>query len=73
MPTPKVTSRSEHVYQGKGKAMASPVLHPDLERRVAELEKEANQGAGFTAADWFWLIALGIAGPAAMLVWGWTP
>ena len=51
--------------------MASQELHPDLERRVAELEKEANQGTGFTAADWFWLIALGIAGPTALLYWGW--
>lgn len=51
--------------------MASQDLHPELERRVAALEKEANQGAGFTAADWIWLITLGIAGPAALLYWGW--
>ena len=51
--------------------MASEGLHPDLERRVAELEIEANQGSGFTRVDWFWLVALGVAGPALLLFWGW--
>ena len=46
-------------------------LHPDLERRIASLEIEANQGAGFTGKDWLWLLALGIVGPALLLVWGW--
>lgn len=51
--------------------MGNERLHPDLERRIVELEREANQGAGFTAIDWFWLISLGIIGPALLLVWGW--
>ena len=51
--------------------MAPHALHPDLERRLAELEIEANQGAGLTGIDWFWLVALGVAGPALLLVWGW--
>lgn len=51
--------------------MATEGLHPDLERRIAELEKEANQGAGFTATDWAWLLALGVAGPVLLIIWGW--
>jgi hypothetical protein len=51
--------------------MMKEKLHPDLERRVAELEVEANQGSGFTSADWAWLLALGVIGPILILVWGW--
>lgn len=51
--------------------MSSNSLHPDLERRIAELENEANQGASFTAIDWLWLLLLGVVGPALLLVWGW--
>jgi hypothetical protein len=51
--------------------MASQTLDPELERRIAELENEANQGAGFTPIDWFWLIFLGAVGPALLLYWGW--
>jgi hypothetical protein len=47
-------------------------LHPDLERRVAELEIETNQGDGFTGADWLWLAALGVIGPVLILMWGWA-
>lgn len=52
--------------------MAADRLHPDLERRIAELERESNQGTGFTAVDWFWLVSLGVIGPALLLVWGWS-
>jgi hypothetical protein len=38
----------------------------------AELEVEANQGSGFSAVDWFWLLTLGVIGPALLLYWGWT-
>lgn len=51
--------------------MASGELHPELERRIASLENESNQGAGFTGVDWLWLLALGVVGPALLLVWGW--
>jgi hypothetical protein len=52
--------------------METNKLHPDLERRVAELEIEANQGSGFTAADWLWLLILGVVGPVVILFWGWA-
>jgi hypothetical protein len=51
--------------------MASQLLEPELERRVALLENVENQGAGFGQIDWFWLIALGIVFPALLLIWGW--
>jgi hypothetical protein len=51
--------------------MAQQSFNPELERRIAELEVEANQGTGFTPIDWFWLISLGVVGPALLLYWGW--
>lgn len=53
--------------------MAREIMHPDLERRIAELEKEDQQGAGFTGIDWMWLLLLGVIGPVLLLIWGWTP
>lgn len=51
--------------------MTQQTLHPELERRIAELEKPENQGTGFGGIDWLWLMALGIVGPAVLLAWGW--
>jgi hypothetical protein len=55
-----------------GTDMAQEALHPELERRLAILEKPENQGAGFGVVDWAWLVVLGIAGPALLLLWGWS-
>jgi hypothetical protein len=52
--------------------MTSRQLDPELERRIAALEAEQREGAGFGGADWFWLAVLGVAGPAALLAWGWS-
>jgi hypothetical protein len=52
--------------------MAQQTLHPELERRIAELENPANQGASFGGIDWFWLIATGVALPIILLIWGWS-
>lgn len=46
-------------------------LHPELERRIRALENVSEQGAGFTAQDWVWLIALGVIIPIVVLVAGW--
>lgn len=46
-------------------------LEPELERRVRLLEAGADTGSDFDAASWFWMVVLGIAGPVALLVWGW--
>jgi hypothetical protein len=45
---------------------------PGLEARIAALENPANQGSDFDAASWGWLIALGVAVPVALLIWGVT-
>jgi hypothetical protein len=51
--------------------MSNPKLHPELERRIAELENPENQGASFGGSDWLWLALLGVVLPAAILLWGW--
>ncbi len=46
--------------------------HPaELERRLKALEDPAAQGADFDGFSWFWLISLGLVGPAIILVFGW--
>lgn len=45
-------------------------LHPELERRIRALENPSEQGTGFTAKDWLWLVVLGVAIPAAIIVLG---
>lgn len=52
--------------------MADSTLPAELERRIAELEDPANQGSGFTAADWALLALTGIVAPALLLWWGWN-
>jgi hypothetical protein len=51
--------------------MTDQALHPDLERRIRELENPANQGEGFTGGDWAWLLITGVIGPVLLLIWGW--
>lgn len=51
--------------------MANEQLPAELERRITELENPANQGDGFTSADWVWLALLGVVGPVILLIWGW--
>jgi hypothetical protein len=52
--------------------MQNTKLDPELERRIASLEMVQNQGAGFGASDWLWLLALGVIGPVLILMWGWS-
>jgi len=46
-------------------------LDPELERRIAAMERGEDQGAGFTARDWAWLLLTGVALPVVLLLWGW--
>jgi hypothetical protein len=46
-------------------------LPPELERRITAMENPANQGAGFSGTDWFWLAVTGVIGPVLLLIWGW--
>lgn len=50
--------------------MATGRLDPELERRVALLEKPENQGKDYDAAAWLALILLGIALPLIALFIG---
>lgn len=52
--------------------MADTKFPPELERRISELEDPANQGDGFTGADWAWMWVLGVIGPVILLIWGWV-
>lgn len=52
--------------------MATHNFPPELERRVAELERPENQGSGFTGIDWILLAVTGVIGPALLLIWGWN-
>jgi hypothetical protein len=47
-----------------------PALPPQLEARIAVLEKAAPT-ADFDAASWFWMFLLGIAIPLILLAVGW--
>lgn len=50
--------------------MATGQLEPELERRVALLEKPANQGQDYDGAAWAALIILGVALPLLALLIG---
>jgi hypothetical protein len=52
--------------------MSQQKLAPELEVRIAELEKEENQGGSFSTGDWIFLTLSGIAFPALLLIWGWV-
>lgn len=45
-------------------------LPPELEARIAVLESAAPR-SDFDGPSWFWMILLGIAVPAILLIIGW--
>lgn len=45
-------------------------LPPELEARLPAVE-EASVGADFDGPSWFWMLLLGIALPAVLIVAGW--
>jgi hypothetical protein len=54
----------------RGDQEPAPALQPELEARLAALERAAPSG-DFDRASWFWMIVLGIAIPLVLLVVGW--
>ncbi len=48
----------------------APVLPPELEARIEELERAAPR-PDFDAASWFWMMLLGVALPLVLLIVGW--
>jgi hypothetical protein len=54
----------------RGSAPRAPAaLAPELEARIAALEKAAP-AVDFDGASWFWMILLGVALPVALLAVG---
>lgn len=47
--------------------MAQDALHPELERRLALLQKPENQGEDYDLAAWLILIGLGVVLPIIAL------
>ena len=47
------------------------MLPPELEQRIAALERTAEQGRDFDASSWWWLLTLGVLLPIALLCAGW--
>ncbi|MEE4211720.1 MAG: hypothetical protein V2I43_20935 [Parvularcula sp.] len=41
-----------------------------LEERLRIIEKEENQGRGFSGTSWVLLLLTGVVGPALILLWG---
>jgi hypothetical protein len=54
----------------RGIEAPTPALPPDLDARLSALEAHA-QRADFDMSSWFWMILLGIAVPAILLLIGW--
>lgn len=47
--------------------MVQQKLHPELERRLALLEQDQNQGADYDGSAWLVLVGLGIVLPIVAL------
>jgi hypothetical protein len=39
---------------------------------MSQAKRVENQGGSFGTSDWLWLAALGVVGPALLLIWGWS-
>jgi hypothetical protein len=48
----------------------SDQLPAELSRRIEALERDSGEG-DLNGRSWFWLLLLGVATPAALLLWGW--
>jgi len=48
-----------------------PQAPDELQRRIAILADESEQGADFDRASWFWLLMLGLIGPIVFIIVGW--
>jgi hypothetical protein len=51
--------------------MSDKRLAPELERRLEQVEREAQTSPGLAAKDWLFLLATGVLFPALLLIWGW--
>ncbi|WP_272011576.1 hypothetical protein [Roseovarius sp. ZX-A-9] len=51
--------------------MSNSKLAPELERRLAQVEREAETSPLLAAKDWLFLLLAGVVFPALLLIWGW--
>lgn len=51
--------------------MSNTRLAPDLERRLEQAEREAQDSPAFGAKDWLFLFLSGVLFPVLLLIWGW--
>lgn len=51
--------------------MSNSRLAPELERRLAQAEREAEDSPGLAAKDWIFLFLAGVLFPVLLLIWGW--
>jgi hypothetical protein len=51
-------------------ARGTASIPPELEARLAALEREASR-TDFDSVSWFWMLVFGIAVPLVLLVVGW--
>lgn len=56
-------------FRASGTLKVTP-LPPELEARIRALEQQASP-VDFDAWSWFWMLLLGAALPAALLLVGW--
>ncbi len=50
--------------------MEASEYQAELDRRIGEMENPDNLGGQLDSKDWLWLLILGIALPAVVLIWG---
>ncbi|UXX84781.1 hypothetical protein [Roseovarius pelagicus] len=50
--------------------MSNSRLAPELERRLEQVEREAETSPRLAAKDWLFLFLSGVAFPALLLIWG---
>jgi hypothetical protein len=63
-------SRAAGMTDSAGFPVPAPELPPELEARIAALEAAAPH-SDFDWSSWFWMILLGVALPAILLIIGW--
>ncbi len=56
--------------RARGARPAAAALPPDLEARIAALERGVPRSV-FDRASWLWMLALGLAMPLLLLAVGW--
>jgi len=51
--------------------MSKSNLAPELERRLEQVEREAETSPLLAGKDWLFLFLTGVLFPALLMMWGW--